>query len=521
MIKTSQNILSIYLDLLQVKHTKEYSSRYYEEHPHKNDLYGLSKMLSHYGVESLALRLDKSITALQELETPYIAHIKNDFGVISEVSSQKVHYYYQGKKHSVTHEEFLRIWSGNVLVGEADENSIEPDYKANRKKELIETGEKFSLALAVVLIFGIFGLTTRFYTGIGLITALLINVLGLYISYLLILKQLKISSHYADKICSLFQQGDCNNILETDAAKFFGVFSWSEIGLGYFFTNIVLIICLPDLFPYLALINMFALPYTVWSIWYQKQVAKQWCPLCLLVQGTLWLLFLNNLLFGLITMPEFAISSIVLIGCLYAVPILLLNLFIPRLADSTKLQQVTRELNSVKADENLFAGSLKSQPNYELNRKIGLLFGNPNAKHVITVVTNPHCNPCKKMHNRIEDLLSRTNNGYCIQYMLTSFGKELEDSSKLFIAMYQKKDRQGFLLFLHDWYKTGMNNRLEFYEKYPFDKEDEALQTAFNHQEEWKLKTDIHATPTLLFDGYKLPDKYKIEDLAFFKNSEI
>ncbi|MDL2277484.1 thioredoxin domain-containing protein [Parabacteroides sp. OttesenSCG-928-G07] len=517
MINSKQNILSIYLNLLQVKHTKEYSKNYYEEHPHKNDLYGLSKMLSHYGVENLALRMEKTPDTLQEIETPCIVHIKNNFGVVSKVCSQKVHYYYNGEKLVTPYEEFLNIWSGNVLIGETDENSIEPDYKTNRRKELVRTGEKTAIILAIVLLLGIFGLTTQFYTETSLITSLLINAFGLYISYLLILKQLKINSHYADKICSLIQQGDCNNVLETDAARFLGVFSWSEIGLGYFFTNIVLIVCLPNLYPYLSLINIFALPYTIWSVWYQKQVAKQWCPLCLLVQGILWLLFLNNLLFGLITIPVFTISSILLVGCLYAAPILLLNLFVPYLADSMKLQEVSHELNAVKADKKIFAGSLKSQPNYELNRNIGLLFGNPEAKHVITVVTNPHCNPCEKMHYRIEDLLSRTDNGYCIQYILTEFNQELANSSKLFIAMYQKMSAEDFLLFMHDWYKNGKNNHLKFYEKYPFDKDDKALLTEYTNQNKWKSNTDIHGTPTVLFDGYKLPDKYKVEDLSYFK----
>lgn len=418
-----KKILDIYLTLLQVKHTKEYTYKFYEEHPHKNDLYGLSNMLSHYGVETLALRMNKSVTTLQELETPCIAHVKSNFGIISKIDSQQVHCYFKGKMQAVSHEDFLKFWSGNVLIGEADEHSIEPDYKANRQTELIKKGENVSIVLAVVLLLGVFGWTSRFYTEPGLVVSLLINLFGMYISYLLILKQLKINSRYADKICSLVQQGDCNTVLETDASKLLGVFSWSEIGLGYFFTNILLVVCLPGLYSYLALINVFALPYTVWSVWYQKQVAKEWCPLCLLVQGTLWLLFLTNLLFGLINMPAFSIPMIVLIGCLYVAPILFLNLATPRLADSIKLPEITNELNSIKADVKVFAGSLKTQPKHPLNRKLGLLFGDPDARHVITVITNPHCNPCAKMHHRLEELLSRTNNGYCVQYILTSFNE--------------------------------------------------------------------------------------------------
>ena len=70
---------------------------------------------------------------------------------------------------------------------------------------------------------------------------LLLNLFGVYISYLLVLKQLHIQSQYADKICSLFSKSDCNNVLESDAAKLWGFFGWSEIGLGYFSANILLL----------------------------------------------------------------------------------------------------------------------------------------------------------------------------------------------------------------------------------------------------------------------------------------
>jgi hypothetical protein len=39
------------LELLGVKHTKEFSNRYFNEHPHKYNLFGISQMLSDYGIE--------------------------------------------------------------------------------------------------------------------------------------------------------------------------------------------------------------------------------------------------------------------------------------------------------------------------------------------------------------------------------------------------------------------------------------------------------------------------------------
>ena len=92
--------------------------------------------------------------------------------------------------------------------------------------------------------------------------------LGVGVSFLLLLKQGKVQSEYTDKICSLFKQGDCNSVLESDAAKLWGMFSWSEIGLGYFISSLTLVVFYPQWMPYLMLVNLLSLPYTGWSVWY-------------------------------------------------------------------------------------------------------------------------------------------------------------------------------------------------------------------------------------------------------------
>jgi thiol-disulfide isomerase/thioredoxin len=332
-----------------------------------------------------------------------------------------------------------------------------------------------------------------------------------------------VQSRYADKICSLLtNQNDCNNILESEASRFLGLFSWSEIGLGYFMANLLLTLFLPSFYPYAALINVCVLPYTVWSVWYQKKVARQWCPLCLIAQAIVWLLFACHLFFGLIQRPVFTVEAISLIGCIYVIPVFLLNLLITPLSDMDKTEQITQEINSLKADERIFTTLLNGKTRYNVHKSTSsILWGNPEAKHLITVVTNPHCNPCAKMHVRLEQLLKDTKDGYCLQYILTSFDKELEESSKLFIAIYQRNNIPNFLSFLKEWYETGKNNREAFYEKYPFNRQDETLISDFQRHKNWLNETKIRTTPTILFDGHELPDKYKVEDLKYFTDMEI
>ena len=101
------NILLFILDLLDVKYTKIYARKYYEEcyffnmkkyaprllkyyeeHPHKNDLLGVSNMLYHYGIKSEGLKLEREINALQELEVPFIAHLDGTFVVVTDIKTR-------------------------------------------------------------------------------------------------------------------------------------------------------------------------------------------------------------------------------------------------------------------------------------------------------------------------------------------------------------------------------------------------------------------------------------------------
>ena len=43
-----------------------------------------------------------------------------------------------------------------------------------------------------------------------------------------------------------------------------------------------------------------------------------------------------------------------------------------------------------------------------------------------------------------------------------------------------------------------------------------AVELEFKKHNAWKEKTQIRATPTILVNGYKLPENYKIEDLWYF-----
>ena len=157
--------------------------------------------------------------------------------------------------------------------------------------EWFMSAKKWILAACALFLFFYFFITRRLYENLSTIFISAIDIAGLYITYLLVQKSVKIKNPAADRVCGVLQAGGCDSILEMKASKFFGIFGWSEVGFAYFSVSLITLLLFPGMIKWLALYNVCCLPFTVWSIWYQRFKAHKWCTLCVCVQCSLWLQF--------------------------------------------------------------------------------------------------------------------------------------------------------------------------------------------------------------------------------------
>ena len=481
-------------------------------------------MLSEYGVENAAVRITDKEHDLAEIQTPFIASFGGDFAVVHTVSSDTVSFIWSGSQHTLPVAKFIEAWSGVVLLAGTSSKSIEPDYKEHRKTELFQFLIKALLFSAGGFILLLTYLKGGFYTNIGISLLLLVNIVGVFISWLLLLKHLHVQNRYADKICSLFKQSNCNSVLESNAAKLFGVIGWSEVGLGYFCTNIIILLFAPALVSYIALINIVTLPYAFWSVWYQYKKAKQWCPFCLSVQVLLWSLFAVNCVWGYIRIPGFGFEelfTLMMLGCGYVTAVLGLTLIVPKVNSGKMVQHLRQSINSLKADEDVFVTLLKKQPHYEIDCNSIIRFGNPDSPLQLTVLSNPYCNPCSRMHKRIETLLQKSKNNIGVQYFLSSFKEEWNSTNKYLIAACLADDSGSALQIFSDWFENGTALRDDYYKDWCLDIEAPEVEAEFQRHEAWRKKSQIRATPTVLVNGYKLPENYKIEDLQYMTEFDV
>ncbi|GHU90152.1 hypothetical protein FACS1894155_08120 [Bacteroidia bacterium] len=184
------------------------------------------------------------------------------------------------------------------------------------------------------------------------------------------------------------------------------------------------------------------------------------------------------------------------------------------------MERVVQIINSIKANEGVFMTFLKQQSYHFVDKEhLNILWGNPESKITITVLTNPHCEPCRRMHKRIEKLLDKSGNKFCIQYIFTSFSEELESSSRFLIDIYRRYPVEKAMKIYGEWFDGGKYQKEMIFKKYDFEPDKQAPE--YSRHKKWQEEQKLTVTPIVLINGYELPDHYKLEDMNYFTDLEV
>lgn len=288
-MKNGDTIFSLFLESLGVPHTPEYSDDRFRNMTFKS-LFGFSRLLKEYGIDNEAYQIADKLE-IDRLDTPFMAQGNQKFVIVTSVTPDSVTYLTETGPVVSTRDNFFRRWNGVVLMAYPDENSIEPDYAAHRRAMIIDAAKKWILIASAAIIALYLFISSGLYADWSDVALLATNGAGLYVSYLLMLKTLNIKSRSADRACGFIETHGCDHVLSSAMSSFMGIFKWSEVGLAYFSVSLMTLLVFPGYTNYLAFLNLFCLPYSFWSVWYQKTRAKAWCTLCLSVQALLWLSF--------------------------------------------------------------------------------------------------------------------------------------------------------------------------------------------------------------------------------------
>lgn len=330
--KTPHNIFCDFLGAIGVPFTPCYSSRRFAEMPFKS-LFGMSKLLKEYGIESKGIKLDNPAD-IDHLSTPFIARTGAGFIIVTGIAESTLAYMSQGVDETMPLNDFVADWDGTAFLAFPDADAAEPDYAAHRRDLFIARAKSFVLWGGLIVLVLYLFISNGIWRHVSTVLLTLLDFGGLYLTWLLLQKSLKIHNPAADRVCRVLQEGGCDTVLETKASSFFGIFSWSEVGFTYFSVSLLAMLIFPQWICYLAACNILCLPFTFWSIWYQKFRARNWCTLCVSVQATLWLLFFCYLGGGWVDGIFPLRIEFFVLGVTYAVVLMALNRILPRFEPS-------------------------------------------------------------------------------------------------------------------------------------------------------------------------------------------
>lgn len=512
------NIINDILNYLEVKHTKYYVNKLFDEHPHNDDMYGLKEMLKDYNIDSVGVESeDKN---LSDIHFPSLFHTNSEFIIGLECVNNYISFIIGGKQMTMNYEDFSRMWDGKALVITSTEDAAEKEYYKHMCIEWM-TRVSFLSLLVIPIIIVLFRLLISSYSTIDYFP-IIINIWGCATCFSLIRKQLKKEHKIEDKFCSILNSGGCEAVLSSNDATVLYVFTWSEIGLSYFVANLLILIFANHYISGMVVINIFAMTFGLWSVWYQAFKLKKWCTLCVCAQIAIWILGIYYFIMIYFEKIRFINVLPLMIISFLTMFFVLANLHYLTLYFNykNKITMIKRKLNMFQVDNDVLKAKYSKQKKYLDSKDFSTIhFGDINSMYQITILSNPRCSHCAKLHKEIEPLLLNKKLNFGIRFVFLSFGPEFDYACKLFIAAKHQLDKEKAIKVFSYLFENPQLQNDNPLTKFNINIDDEKVIKEYEMHKKWVAANQLKATPTILINGYTIPEPYEIKD--FNKMDEL
>lgn len=481
--------------------------------------------LDAWKIENAAVRI--TAEQLVELPTPFVTYSRRQGGMFSVVRNvtdgiiERLDTEAGWVKDKL--EDFLPDWSGVVMLAEPNEHSGENEYETKQRNERLQA-IRLPLAFTLLgcIILTVFALNAATLTTYSFAFGFTKTTLAV-ITTLLLVKSIDTNNAFVNKLCNAGTKLSCQSILESDAAKLTPWLSWSDVGFIYAVGSLISLLfslSAPANFNAFILFTLctsgLGALFSIYSVYYQGFIAKMWCPLCLGVVAIFWVelaltasyVYANGFVIANIT------STLFLYGVAFLLPVAFLLIYKTTAAAAQKADSVERELERLKSNPKIFDTLLASEREMPfLPHGMGVVeLGNPDAENTLTVVTNPLCGWCGKMHRRVNKVLSESPNLKCQVVFLTN-PDEIDDTARIARTIFSlPKETQHKAM--DAWFERNDRNFEVWQKAYADFPENNIAKVWEEDQRTWSNEAEVKSTPTLFFNGRKLPAAVQVEDLV-------
>jgi uncharacterized membrane protein/thiol-disulfide isomerase/thioredoxin len=477
--------------------------------------------LLHMGIKSIAVELSTDRDSVSELPSTFIAHCRynnDEHFCFVELNGNRVTVTHNTKDSlHLSVDEFCDIWSGIVMVIE-DEDSY--DIKSSNRSVI----SKILIGLAgamIVTLFVINGVSLFHYIHF------ILSVVGIVVCSLIVQHEIGVQSDTLNKLCAdTNKKTSCTDVLNSKGSRISENIRLSDIGIVYFAT-----VCLSWIIygftgspnsNLIALISVSAIPFTMFSIYYQRIIVQKWCPLCLSVIAVLWtqaisVISVNNLSF----IPENIINdSSILLFSLISVSVIWYFIQ-PLLKTVQDYRELSINHSQFKKNYDIFKSLINSKPVVDTNiyNTTDIIIGDRSnsAPVKIVLITNPLCGHCKEAHRIVTDLLKRWDNGVQINIR---FSVNISDLNSVdtriamhLIDIYNNESEKSFIRALDQAYY--IDDKSKWLDSRLTGPDTSGINVLIKHKK-WCHSNDIMFTPEILVNGRSFPTEYQRDELSYF-----
>ena len=515
-------ILQKAIRFYKIRVTKTTIKDFLLAHPYYPSLKSVCDALNKWEIENYALNLE--LDEIKVLEMPFIAHLKlggGQLAFVEEIKNGVVSYFFSEEQHFK--EEFTIFsekLSGAVIAFETNEDSGEKGYKRKYQSEILNKS-LFPLIVITLLACVTYSVVTNQaniiqpgYLSWGL---LFTKTIGFTASVILVLHELKISTPLADKICGFSSKTDCDTVLSSDASRLFGWINWADVGLIYFTGTFLFLIGNQSISGLwlISVLTTLALPYPVFSIYYQAFKAKKWCPFCLLVQLVLIIEFV--LLCPILLRLHFSVLNLFQLCLALLIPASLWLIYRDRRHRIQESDKNRYSYLGFKRSPQVFKFLLTGNGYEDIPlTQDSLVLGNPEAPVTLTAFLSLYCAPCANAFRQLKELVDT-----CYEVKINAIFSVYDDeeSKKLINTLYfiyENKGQEQTINFLYKWYTMpGQTRKLLYEQQLPLGFDITKIvgqknKTLFD-------KYMIPGTPTVFINGYKYPaQQYDYSDIEYY-----
>lgn len=507
----STSICNQYLTLLGVPHTACFADKIFNTHPYSGTLKGFQSLLDLYNVSSEIRRYADKSSVFTE-RGPFLAMILGKLEIVTAIDDDSVTIVKDSKPEKMAKADFLKQWNGKALFATPGCESCEPEFRKHKQIRGVALARRWGIPLCGIILFVLFYITNGLYHSIGATLVAIFDIVGIYACYQLLRDQLHVSSAAGDAICGFLAEKGCEKIMARDVSKIFGVIGWGEVGMAYFAVSLVALLLYPASIGYLALFNACCLPYTVWSIAYQKFVAKTWCTLCVAVQTLQWLLFGSYLLadawHGLWPLH----SSFFILGFSYLGALLIIDKLLSVIAPALDNKTTSVKFDNLRLRSDVLEIEQKDEPEIaSLSDGAALIFGNADGAPQAVIFCDPTSPQALELHREIDTILKK---GLSAAYIFATDKPENEALARKIISHYQAKGAGATWGALSRLFASGGVDTSMF-DLNVLNPQAAEVSDAIAKMRKWQEDSYIYAAPTIAVNGRLLPSLYSLHDLVY------